>query len=170
MLYTEAQKQEHIEEILGYLYQIALRDSSIPIVLPGKDYTDEAALAVRAYQQAYDLPVTGEIDEATWNSIVETYHRLMDEAAPLVIFPSGAFLLQENDSGDLVMLVQVLLNLAASHYSNLPTVAVTGTFNEETADAIRKLQALSALPETGALDRPTWNRMAALVMSFPLGI
>ena len=31
MLYTEAQKQEHIEEILGLLYQIALRDSRIPI-------------------------------------------------------------------------------------------------------------------------------------------
>lgn len=170
MLYTEAQRQEHIEEVLGYLYQIALRDSRIPIVLPGKEYTEEAALAVRAYQQAYNLPVTGEIDDATWNSIVETYHRLLDEAAPLVIFPSGAFLLQENDSGDLVQLVQVLLNLAASHYSNLPAVAVTGEFNGETADAIRKLQAISALPETGSLDRPTWNRLAALVTSLPLGI
>lgn len=170
MLYTDAQKQEHIEEILGYLYQIALRDSRIPIVLPGKAYTDEAALAVRAYQQAYGLPVTGEIDDATWNSIVETYHRLLDEAAPLVIFPSGAFLLQENDSGDLVQLVQALLNLVAAHYSNLQPVTVTGEFDAETAAAIRNLQAVSALPETGSLDRPTWNRLAALVTSIPLGI
>lgn len=170
MLYTEAQKQEHIEEILGLLYQIALRDSRIPIVLPGKEYTEEAALAVRAYQQAYGLPVTGEIDDATWNSIVETYHRLMDEAEPLVLFPSGAFLLQENDSGDLVQLVQVLLNLVASHYSNLLPVAVTGVFDADTAAAIRNLQALSSLPQTGSLDRPTWNRLAALVTSIPLGI
>ena len=61
MLYTESQKQEHIEEILGLLYQIALRDSRIPIVLPAKEFTEEAALAVRAYQEAYGLPVTGEM-------------------------------------------------------------------------------------------------------------
>ena len=39
MLYTEVQKQEHIEEILNLLYQISLRDSRIPIVLPGKEYS-----------------------------------------------------------------------------------------------------------------------------------
>ena len=38
MLYTEAQKQEHVEEILGLLYQIALRDSRIPVVLPQKEF------------------------------------------------------------------------------------------------------------------------------------
>ena len=170
MLYTDAQKQEHIEEILGYLYQIALRDSRIPIVLPGKEYTDEAALAVRAFQQAYGLPVTGEIDDETWNAVVENYHRLMDAAAPLVLFPSGAFLLQERDSGDLVQLVQALLNLAASHYQNLMPVTVTGQFDAETAEAVRNLQRISALPETGALDRATWNRLAALITSLPLGI
>ena len=170
MLYTDAQKQEHIEEILGLLYQIALRDSRIPIVLPGKDYTDEAALAVRAYQQAYGLPVTGEIDDDTWNSIVKTYHDLMDAAAPLTLFPAGTFLLQERDSGELVQLVQVLLNLAAAHYGNLMPVSVTGIYDAETAAAVRHLQAVSALPETGILDRNTWNRLAALINTLPVGI
>lgn len=170
MLYTDAQKQEHIEEILGYLYQIALRDSRIPIVLPSKEYTEEAALAVRAYQQAYGLPVTGEIDDKTWDSIVETYHKLMDKAEPLTIFPAGAFLLQKGDSGDLVQLVQVLYNLIAEHYSNLATITVDGDFDDETAAAVRAVQRLSALPETGAIDRQTWNRLAALVNSLPVSI
>lgn len=170
MLYTDAQKQEHTEEILGLLYQIALRDSRIPIVLPGKEYTEEAALAVRAYQQVYGLPVTGEIDSNTWNSIVETYHRLTDAAAPLTIFPAGMFILQERDSGELVQLVQVLLNLAAQHYANLLPVTVSGVYDAETAAAVRKLQALSALPETGILDRNTWNRLAALINTLQIGI
>lgn len=170
MLYTEAQKQEHIGEILGLLYQIALRDSRIPIVLPGSAFTEEAALAVRAYQQAYGLPVTGEIDGDTWDSIVETYHRLMDEAETLTLFPAGGFLLQERDSGELVQLVQVLLNLAAAHYGNLMPVAVTGDYDAQTAEAVRKLQAVSALPETGILDRNTWNRLAALINTLQVGI
>lgn len=170
MLYTDAQKQEHTEEILGLLYQIALRDSRIPIVLPEKEYSEEAALAVRAFQQAYGLPVTGEIDGDTWNAIVETYHRLMDEAAPLTFFPAGEFRLQERDSGELVQLVQVLLNLAAAHYGNLMPVAVTGEYDAQTAEAVRKLQAVSSLPETGILDRNTWNRLAALVNTLQIGI
>ena len=170
MLYTDAQKQEHIEEITELLYQIALRDSRIPIVLPAKDYTEETALAVRAYQQAYGLPVTGEIDGNTWDSIVETYHRLMDEAAPLIVFPAGTFILQEHDSGEMVQLVQVLLNLAAAHYSNLLPVTDSGEYDAETAAAVRRLQQISALPETGILDRKTWNRLAALINTLPLGI
>ena len=45
MLYTEAQMQEHVEEILGLLYQIALRDSRIPAVLPQREFSEEAGLA-----------------------------------------------------------------------------------------------------------------------------
>ena len=170
MLYTDAQKRAHTEEILTLLYQIALRDSRIPIVLPTDEYTDEAALAVRAYQQAYGLPVTGEIDGATWDSIAATYHTLTDSAVPLTLFPAGTFVLQEGDRGDLVQLVQVLCNLAAKHYTNLPSVAVTGEFDAETADAVRRIQAFSSLPETGRLDRQGWNRLAALVNSLPLSI
>ena len=170
MLYTEAQKQEHIEEILGLLYQISLRDGRVPIVLPSNTFTEDAALAVRAYQEAYGLPVTGEIDEATWNSIVETYHKLMDSAEPLVLFPSGEFLLQEGDGGELVRLVQVLLNLAAGRYGNLDMIPVTGQYDAATAGAVRNLQRISSLPQSGAMDRSTWNRLAALINRTPLEI
>ena len=170
MLYTEAQKQEHIEEILTLLYQVALRDSRIPVVLPGKTYTEEAALAVRAFQQAYGLPVTGEIDDATWNAIAAAYHSLLDAAQPLVLFPAGTFILQEGDRGDLVHLVQILIRLAAGHYANLEPIPVTGIFDAETAAAVRQLQRIAGLPESGAVDRQTWNRLAALINSLPLRI
>ena len=161
MLYTEAQKQEHIEEILGLLYQIALRDSRIPVVLPQKEYSEEAALAVRAFQAAYGLPVTGEIDGKTWDAIADTYRRLTDAAIPLRVFPAGNFLLRPGDSGEQVLLVQSLLDLAARRYANLEPVAVTGTYDADTEAAVRRLQQIMGLPETGVLDRSTWNRLAA---------
>ncbi|MBP0971857.1 MAG: peptidoglycan-binding protein [Oscillospiraceae bacterium] len=165
MLYTEAQKQEHIEEILGMLYQVALRDSRIPIVLPQKEYSEEAALAVRAFQEAYGLPVTGEIDEQTWNQITEAYRRLTAEAIPLRVFPSGSFLLRRGDSGVQVLLLQSLLNLAAERYANIAHVGMSGVFDEETEAAVRSLQQLAGLPETGELDLAAWNRLAMLFNS-----
>ena len=91
MAYTDADRQEHLWEILEYLYHIAIRDLRIPIVTPSSSFTPEAALAVRAYQQAYTLPVTGEIDAATWDSITATYRLLTDTALPLTIFPHHGF-------------------------------------------------------------------------------
>jgi len=170
MLYTDAQKQEHIEEILTYLYEIALRDPRIPIVLPSKDFTEEAALAVRAYQQAYGLPVTGEIDGDTWDSIVETYRARMDGSVPLIVFPAGRFLLQEGDTGDLVYLVQMLLRLIGNHFGNVDAPPLTGIFDGETALAVRQLQEIAELPQTGTVDRRTWDRIASLVNRMPLGI
>jgi peptidoglycan hydrolase-like protein with peptidoglycan-binding domain len=170
MLYTDAQKEQHIEEILGYLYQIALRDSRIPIVLPGSEFTEEAGLAVRAYQQANGLPVTGEIDEATWDSIVKTYLDMMDAAVPLVIFSSNGLVLQEGDSGELVQLVQILLRIAAQHYQNLPMVEANGQYDAQTAGAVRRLQEIAALPADGKMNRSTWNALAALIRTIPLSI
>ena len=165
MLYTEAQKQEHIEEILGLLYQIALRDSRIPIVLPQKEYSEEAGLAVRAYQEAYGLPITGEIDGSTWDSIVQTYRSLTDPAVPLRVFPSGSFLLRKGDSGTHVQLVQSLLNLAAQRYANLTPVRMTGEYDADTENTVRTLQQIAGLPESGELDLRTWNQLAALFNS-----
>lgn len=170
MLYTEEQRGDHIEEILGLLYEIALRDSRIPIVLPGREFTDEAGIAVRAFQQAYGLPVTGEIDSATWEAIAAAYHALTDPQLPLTLFPAPGFQLMAGDSGELVHLVQVLMNLAARRFANLEPVPVTGSYDAATEAAVRRLQAVSALPETGRLDRDTWNRLAALLNQMPLAI
>lgn len=46
MAYTDADRQEHLREILEYLYHIAIRDLRIPIVTPSSSFTPEAALAV----------------------------------------------------------------------------------------------------------------------------
>lgn len=170
MIYTDAQKQEHIEEILTYLYEIALRDPRIPIVLPSKTFTEEAAIAVRAYQQAYGLPVTGEIDDVTWDSIVGSYRSRMDGSVPLTVFPPGDFLLQEGDSGDLVYLVQVLLRLIGKSFGNLDAPPLTGIYDPDTAATVLQLQEIAALPQTGKFDRRTWDRVASLVNRMPLSI
>ena len=170
MLYTQAQQGDHIEEILGLLYQIALRDSRIPVILPGREFTEEAGLAVRAYQQAYGLPVTGEIDTATWDSIVQTYRRMTDRPMPLTVFPAPGFLLRPGDRGEMVSLVQVLFGMIAGRYDNLPAPAVTGEYDAETAEAVRVFQQIAGVPVNGILGRETWNRLAALIAQTPLRI
>lgn len=168
MAYTEADRNAHMREILNYLYHIAIRDLRIPIVTPSSEYSAETALAVRAYQQAYGLPVTGDINEATWNSIAGTHRLLTAEAIPLAVFPHGGFIMQKGDTGELVYLVQVLLNTLAGRYQNLPVIPVSGSYDTNTAEAVKRLQGLAALPEDGVLDRVTWDHLASFINQLTL--
>lgn len=170
MVYTDAQKKAHIQEISELLYQIALRDGSIPAVVPSEEYTPELALAVRAFQESYDLPVTGEIDTVTWDKIAAVFHALTDAPVPLVIFPSGNFILQQGDRGELVYFVQIMLNLLARRYRNLYMLTPNGEYDDQTADAMRRFQQIANLPETGIVDRTTWNHLAAFVNQLRLSI
>lgn len=170
MVYTDAQKKAHIEEITELLYQIALRDTRLPAVVPSDVYTPETAIAVRAFQEAYGLPVTGEINTATWYAIVQAYHELTDTPVPLVVFPPGQFILQRGDSGELVYFVQIMLGLLAKRYANLPAVTPTGEYDDATEKAVRMFQEVSQLPPTGVVDRNTWNHLASFVNQLHLSI
>ena len=94
----------------------------------------------------------------------------LDGSVPLAVFPAGNFLLQEGDAGDLVYLVQVLLRLIGNHFGNVDAPPLTGMFDRETALAVRQLQEIAGLEQTGAVDRRTWDRIASLVNRMPLGI
>ena len=71
--------------------------------------------------------------------------------------------LQEGDSGTLVYIVQAMLNDIGSRYDNLAPVAINGSFNAATTNAIRGVQQAADLPQTGAVDRDTWNWMVTAV-------
>lgn len=69
----EGSTGESVTELQQYLNAISLTITSItPMPVTG---TFDAATtrAVRQYQEAYGLPVTGEVDQAVWNSIINSY-------------------------------------------------------------------------------------------------
>ncbi|MCI5816418.1 peptidoglycan-binding protein [Ruminococcus sp.] len=161
MPYTEAQKRSHIHEIQSYLYTLATQDARIPTVIPDGIYGPETVRAVQAFQKIYSLPVTGEVDRPTWDAIVAAYRKQTAQPEALSIFPSAGYVLREGDSGTLVYIVQAMLNDIGSRYDNLAPVKVTGSFSAATTNAIRGVQQVAGLPQTGAVNRETWNWMVA---------
>ena len=160
MAYTSAQKRQHILEIQRYLYAISLYDDSIPQVLPDGVYGQDTVLAVRAFQKEYGLPVTGNTDTATWNRIVNVYRSYL-AAAPVAysVFPSAKYVLGSGDRGELVYIVQAMLDSIGTSYDNAPVVDVCGNYDTATADAVKQFQRRTALPQTGKVDSVTWNML-----------
>ena len=74
--------------------------------------------------------------------------------------------MKTGDSYDEVLLLQVMLKKLADRYKNLPEVLLTGVFDGETENSVKALQRVFGLPQTGRVDRKTWNRISRLFSAF----
>ncbi|MBR4626774.1 MAG: peptidoglycan-binding protein [Ruminococcus sp.] len=160
MAYTDAQRRQHIMEIQRYLYAISLFNDRIPEVVPDGSYGAETALAVRAFQREYGLPETGNTDPATWNRIVRVYRSYIGAApAPYNVFPSAVYVAGNGDKGQLIYIIQAMLNDIGDRYDNAPCVDVCGNYDATTEEAVMAFQRRAGLPVTGKVDSATWNML-----------
>ncbi len=117
--------------------------------------------AVEAFQRYYDLPITGEVDEETWNLISNVYLGMVAdirvEQSGYVPLPYPGEPILRGDSGDNVRLLQEYLGKIAQYYSEVPSVSVTGYFGEQTQNAVTAFQNLFGFEPNGFVGPATWN-------------
>jgi len=157
-------EEEKIKELQDIL-RVILRDIPHPhIVYPDGIYGSETTEAVRIFQQLSGLPETGEVDLATWEALTDRYFTIYGEnhIEPLHLFPHKDFILQKGASGLIVGMVQSVIRQLAEKYSNLPVPEFTLIYDDLTEASVRHLQQIAEFPQTGEVDRKTWNLLAAL--------
>lgn len=164
MAYTEKEKKEHITEIQQYLMEISYVDENIPRVIPDGIYGPETRMAVEAFQRSNGLPVTGTVDEETWDKIYYVRNLIIKSRKVVSISPfaSACLVLSEGDRGDLVFIIQAMLNTISHYFINLNHPEPTGVIDKITVDTIKTIQHISGENETGNIDSQTWNSLARL--------
>ncbi len=160
MAYTDKEKSEHIREAQRYIYGISFHNKRIPRVIPDGIYGEKTAEAVRIFQEEYGLKPTGEIDKATWNRLVQVYSEYTRDIVLLDVFPEN-YVLKPGDSGAVVYIIQVILNTLSVRFSNIPSVELSGVYDESTADAVRKFRETAALSPFEGIDFEAWNKLAS---------
>lgn len=101
------------------------------------NYGEQTAAAVRAYQQAYRLPVTGSLDDTTLRSLLpERYEALCTPGEP----------------SNREVLEQAQRQLKALGFD---PGTMDGTFGPQTEAALRAYQQAYRLPQSGRLDDVT---------------
>jgi peptidoglycan hydrolase-like protein with peptidoglycan-binding domain len=73
--------------------------------------------------------------------------------------------LSVGSSGDNVRTIQEQLNKIAENYPSIPTVAVNGQFNDQTANSVKIFQQTFDLPATGIVDLPTWYKLSGIYVA-----
>ncbi|MGD9569732.1 MAG: peptidoglycan-binding protein [Sedimentibacter sp.] len=147
------------------LNRISNNFPAIPKIYPADGYYGTSTVtAVSAFQSIFKLPVTGIIDRTTFYKIRQIYvavSKLAELTAPESIYEEiyeitrGTLL--QGDIRPRIGLLQYFLDVISLYYTNIPSIAYTGIFDEQTRQAVIEFQKVMGLPATGIVDETTWN-------------
>ena len=154
-------KEEAIFALGEFLYELGLGWEWLPTVYPGTTYGENTREAVKEIQRRFDLPVTGVVDLDTWRLIYDAYRKKRDqrERFPSPAAEKDAFPLTVGQRGYEVLLLRGALGALSEFYPSLPRVLPGSLYQTGTANAVRGLQHIYRLEETGEVDVAFWNRM-----------
>lgn len=134
-------------------------------------FTTDMEESVKAFQEIFDLPVTGTVDKATWYEVKYLYNAvkkvadLASEGISIeeVEFPYGETL-QLGEAGPYIRPLNYLLNFLSYFDSDIPKLNLSGEeFTENTKEMVIAFQTSNNIEANGIVDKNTWN---ALVTSY----
>ena len=122
--------------------------------------------AVKKFQEIFNLTVDGIVGKATWYKIKQIYSAVkrLSEITSEGLTISDAErryerVLSLGDSDVAVKAVQYYLAFLGYFYPELPPIAITGIYDEQTRDAVFTFESLYGLPVDGVVDERTFYRI-----------
>ena len=118
--------------------------------------------SVISYQRAFGLNPTGIVDEATWNSIQDTYYGILSRVPydydDGLILPYPGRVLRIGVEGNDVRALQEYLNYISNTYTEIPKINVDGSYGPATANAVNAFVRLFNLPTNpNRVNAQVWN-------------
>ena len=98
------------------------------------------------------------------------YNLVLREARKVAGIPlSFPGVLSVGSSGAPVRTVQSQLNVISNNFPLIPKLVEDGLFGPRTSEAVRTFQQIFDLPQTGAVNYPTWYRISDIIHSIRTG-
>ena len=156
---------DDVRKLKNELNRIARNYPAIPKIDNTTSVFDrEMETSVKAFQQIFNLTVDGIVGKATWYKIKQIFtavKRLSEITSEGLTIPEIDRVFKETlrlgDSGPEVETVQYYLAFLGYFYPQLPPIAVTGFFDEETRDAVFTFEKEYGLVIDGIVDANTFN-------------
>ena len=156
---------DDVRKLKNELNRIARNYPAIPKIANTTSVFDrEMEASVKAFQQIFNLSVDGIVGKATWYKIKQIFSavkKLSEITSEGLTIPEIDRVYKETmqlgDSGPEVETVQYYLAFLGYFYPQLPPIAVTGFFNEETRDAVFTFESEYGLVIDGIVDANTFS-------------
>lgn len=132
-------------------------------------YGERTLEAVMLFQKEAGLPVTGTVDQATWDAIrncwLEQRARTSYSRATR-IFPSEGIQVKEGETKEYLIVPQTMFNILAKQFEGITPCEADGCNGPASAGNIRWIQKAAGLPQTGCMDTATWDALSHLYEIF----
>jgi peptidoglycan hydrolase-like protein with peptidoglycan-binding domain len=169
-LYTDLLKYGdtgiEVEYIHYFLDAIAFLDRDIPRLPTNSIYNNNTVTMVKAFQEKYGLPVTGEFDYTDWTVLKNAYRTIL-KSFPLEyqefvndLYPD--YFLVRGTAGNDVRRFQMFLYEICRRDKSIPGVRVNGIFDELTEKSVRKLQSDYGFDVNGVVGPLLWRKVVEL--------
>ena len=142
---------ERVRELQHRLLQIQWFEGKIH-----SDFDEATRLAVEGFQAKRGLPATGEVDQTTWDRLVDMTRQPTKDEMMNILVP-GPALLAEGAKGDAVKNLQARLK-QLDWYSPL----IDGVYGPKTVEAVKGFQGKRQIPVTGEVDQRTLDRLTGM--------
>ena len=160
---SESFVQQPVRSLQTMLRVISEDDPTLPVLIPDGIYGPSTMVAVTAFQRKSGIPVTGIVDEYTWDRIVDTYELALirvGKAESIEILLEPGEVIHLGQRSPYVYLLQGILAQLSTSHSSIPFPSFSGVLDTETSNALKQFQILADLPVTGTLDRITWKHLS----------
>ena len=155
-----------VSNLQYYLEYLSRFYTSIPNITVDGIFGDATRNAVSALQKTFELPVTGVVDKATWDTMYDAYLGIIEELEGKIfendIIPFPGVIIKLGSESEAVALMQRYLNTISDYYTEIPKIDPTGYFGTMTQNAVIAFQRLFGLPDNGIVDATVWNEIMSI--------
>ena len=152
-----------VEYIHYYLNALSFLDPDIPRLPINSIYNNNSIAIVRAFQQKYNLPVTGNFTYRDWKILRDVYDSLLKSYSGDFIddlYPD--YFLTRGSSGNDVLRLQKFLLAICRYDKSIPGVRVNGIFDELTEKSVKKIQNDYGFDINGIVGPLLWEKVVEL--------
>ena len=155
-----------VEYVHYYLDAIAFLDKDIPRLKTNSIYGNNTITMVKAFQEKYNLPVTGVFTYSDWIVLTDAYDSIL-KSFPLEyqeyvneLYPD--YFLTRGTTGNDVKRFQKFLLAICKYDKSIPGVRVNGIFDELTEKSVLKLQEDYGFDINGIVGPLLWKKVVEL--------
>lgn len=136
-----------------------------PTAISG-EFDTSTRLSLESYQRFFNLPVTGVVDNVTWDDLQRT---LLSLASGKNEYGTNrdaeeypGYAMKKNSASADVKTLQENMNIIANLYYTFDFVDESGIFDTDTESRVIALQKKFKLPPTGTVEKQTWDLIYAV--------
>lgn len=154
--------EQPVRSLQTMLRVLSEGDHTLPTVVPDGIYGPNTMNAVTAFQRREGLPVTGVVNEYTWDSLVNAYELALiyiGKAEPIEVLIDPGEVFCYGDTNPYLYLAQAMLAQLSLDCPSITAPNHNATMDREMQRSIEEFQGMSGLAQTGELDRNTWRHL-----------